>query len=122
MKPQRNPALPGNLKNLNTRQRKKMRVGEFQELGFSLKAQFVAGLDIATQDALLDAWLTTVDQAGVSFGGQFDADGTLEGLVFQVSRVAVSEEVRSSLLAWLKSRAEVASMEASGLFDLWHTA
>jgi len=122
MKQQRNPALPGNLKNLKLRQRKKMRVGEFQELGFSLQAQFVAGLEVATQDALLDDWLTTVDQAGVSFGGQFDAQGMLEGLVFPVAQVKVTEALRSSLLDWLKNRSEVAGIEASALFDLWHTA
>jgi len=121
MKSQRNPSLSSNLKRLNLRQRKKMRVGEFTELGFSLKAQFIAGLDIEAQDALLDAWLSAVDQLGVSFGGQFDGAGTLEGLVFPVSAVVVSDEVRTTLLDWLKARGEIAELESSVLFDLWHT-
>lgn len=121
MKPARNPALPRHLKQMNLRQRKKMRVGEFTELGFTLKASFAADLDHAAQDALLDAWLDLVDQQSVSFGGQFDATGTLEGAVFPVSSIAVTEEIRTALLDWLKGRSEVSAVEASGLFDLWHS-
>ena len=121
MKPQRNPNLPSHLKQMNQRQRKKLLVGEFTELGFTLKASFGADLDAAAQDVLLDAWLDVVDQHGVSFGGEFDANGTLDGAVFPVSKIAVTEEVRIALLEWIKNRSEISGVEASGLFDIWHS-
>ncbi|XLM20506.1 YggL family protein, partial [Chromobacterium piscinae] len=65
----RNPNSAQRLKRLNARQRKKMRVGEFRELGFHLVAELHEGVDA---DALLDGWLTRVDEAGISFGGHFD--------------------------------------------------
>ena len=120
MKPARNPTLPRRLKKMNLRQRKKMRVGEFTDFGFTLKASFAADMDHAAQDALLDDWLNTVDQQGVSFGGQFDASGKLEGAVFPVASTKVTNEVRGVLLDWLKSRSEISGVEASELFDLWH--
>jgi hypothetical protein len=120
MRPQRNPALPSRVQRMNLRQRKKQRVGEFTEMGFSLQAALVADLTPEAQDVLLDAWLEAVDQQQVSFGGQFDASGTLEGVVFPVCDVKVSDEVRVNLLDWLKGRSEIASLTASGLFDIWH--
>ena len=101
MKTQTTLALPCRLKNLNLRQRKKQRVGEFTELGFTLKASISSDLDSAAQDSLLDGWLDAVDQQGVSFGGQFEAAEALEGAVFPVSKIAVTESVRTALLDWL---------------------
>ncbi|RBH42049.1 hypothetical protein C3F00_040270, partial [Pseudomonas sp. MWU13-2860] len=73
----RNPNSPHRLSRLKARQRKKMRVGEFRELGFHLIALLHEGAD---SEALLDAWLTQVDDAGISFGGHFDGAGKLEGV------------------------------------------
>lgn len=115
-------ALTGRLKRLNARQRKKLRVGEFSEQGFSLKATLVQGLDFAAQDALLEAWLGAVDDRGVSFGGQFDARGTLEGMVFPVGAQTVTDALRIELADWLKARAEVAELQISEIFDIWHSA
>jgi uncharacterized protein YggL (DUF469 family) len=121
MKHQRNPALPSHVAQMNRRQRKKQRVGEFTELGFTLRATLNSELDDAAQDQLLDAWLNLLDQQGVSFGGQFDPSGTLEGVVFPVAARAVDDAVRSTLLDWLKNSKEISSVQASELQDIWHT-
>ena len=68
---QRNPLSRQRLKNLTPRQRKKLRVGEFAELGFTLEATLADSLSHEAEDALLDAWLNQVDAYGVSFGGSF---------------------------------------------------
>ncbi|BEV72259.1 MULTISPECIES: YggL family protein [unclassified Paludibacterium] len=122
MRTARNPALASHVKRMSPRLRKKLRVGEFRELGFSLKASIDAGLEVAAQDALLDAWLGEVDRHGVSFGGQFDARGAMEGVVFPVAGNLVTEAIRTGLLDWLKARPEVKDLQASGLFDIWHEA
>ncbi|GGY18636.1 YggL family protein [Paludibacterium paludis] len=117
-----NPNSAQRLKRLNTRQRKKMRVGEFCELGFHVIATFKEGLGADVQDALLDGWLTAVDAADVSFGGHFDGASRLEGVVFPVGGVKITDDLRASLVNWLDARAEIDSVEAGELIDLWHTA
>ncbi|KMN82300.1 hypothetical protein VK98_09405 [Chromobacterium sp. LK11] len=114
----RNPNSPHRLSRLKSRQRKKMRVGEFRELGFHLIALLHDGVD---SEALLDAWLIQVDEAGISFGGHFDGAGKLEGVAFPVGEVKISDELRLQLLAWLQARAEVKSVEGGELIDLWHS-
>ncbi|OHX16924.1 hypothetical protein BI343_01270 [Chromobacterium amazonense] len=115
----RNANSAQRLKRLNARQRKKMRVGEFRELGFHLVAELHEGVDA---DALLDGWLTRVDEAGISFGGHFDGKGKLEGVAFPVSERKIDDALRGELTRWLQARAEVKTLEASELIDLWHTA
>lgn len=105
------------LKRLKPRQRKKLRVGEFQELGFTVVANLV---DDAASDGLLDAWLDIVEQQGVSFGGHF-SDGQLDGIVFPVGGTLVTDEVRATLNTWLAARAEVSNVECSALLDVWHS-
>ncbi|TDR80170.1 50S ribosome-binding protein YggL [Paludibacterium purpuratum] len=122
MRKTRNPSLSSHVKRMSPRLRKKLRVGEFRELGFSLKAAIAADLDIAAQDDLLEAWLGVVDDHGVSFGGQFDARGALEGVVFPIGGQPVTTAVRTALLDWLKARAEVGDLQASELYDIWHSA
>lgn len=118
----RNPNSAQRLKRLNNRQRKKQRVGDYRELGFHLVATLAEDLDSVGQDALLDAWLTRVDEAGVSFGGHFDGRCNLEGVVFPVGAIKIGEELRGELAGWLKARSEVKELEASDLIDLWHAA
>ncbi|MCP9760452.1 DUF469 family protein [Aquitalea sp. S1-19] len=117
-----NPNSNARLKRLKPRQRKKLRVGEFTELGFSLIVTLKKDTDLGAQDALLDAWLEAVDAQGVSFGGHFAGSETLqfEGIVFPVGRGSVSAETRTALVAWLSARAEVESVDADELADLWN--
>ncbi|POZ61352.1 50S ribosome-binding protein YggL [Chromobacterium alticapitis] len=112
-----NPNSAQRLKRLNARQRKKMRVGEFRELGFHLVAELHDSVDT---DALLDGWLSRVDDAGISFGGHFDGKSKLEGVAFPVAEIKIDDALRGELVAWLQARAEIKSLEASELIDLWH--
>lgn len=117
-----NPNSKQRLKRLSPRQRKKMKVGEFTELGFSLLVTLKPQLAADAQDALLDAWLEAVDAQGVSFGGHFGGDEVqrFEGIVFPVGRTKVTEEMRASLVAWLNARDEVDAVDADELADLWN--
>ena len=116
-----NPNSPRRLRHLNARQRKKLRVGEFTELGFSLLATLQAGLDEAAKDGFLTAWLEEVDRHRISFGGHFDGQSRLEGVVFPVQRGSISAELRDTLITWLNARAEVTELQADELSDLWHS-
>jgi hypothetical protein len=119
---QRNPQSRQRLKNLNPRQRKKQRVGEFAELGFTLEATLADGLAHEAEDALLDAWLNEVDAHGVSFGGSFTGGkpSVLAGMVFPVGLTKVNGDLRLALVHWLNARPEVAKLAAGELSDVWY--
>ena len=119
---QRNPHSRQRLKQMSPRLRKKLRVGEFAELGFTLEATLAEGLEIAAEDALLDAWLTQVDSHHVSFGGSFTGGkpSILTGMVFPVGANKVSEDLRQELVHWLNARSEVAKLAVGELTDVWY--
>ncbi|MEQ6290960.1 YggL family protein [Vogesella sp. GCM10023246] len=106
------------LKRLNSRQRKKLRVGEFQELGFTVVATL--SCDEAASDAFLNDWLEAVDAQGVSFGGHYN-QGELDGIVFPVGAATITAELRSALVAWLQGRKEITQLQAGELMDVWHS-
>lgn len=122
MRAQRHRNAAGHVTRMSRRQRKKLRVGEFTQHGFSLHAMLTDGLDATAQDALLEAWLDAVDRLGLSFGGEFDgAAGRLDGVVFAVSAaVPLTAEHRQQLADWVEARNEVQTATVGTLFDVWH--
>lgn len=119
---QRNPHSSRRLKHMSPRLRKKLRVGEFAELGFTLEATLADNLAVQAEDALLDAWLNQVDAHAVSFGGSFTGGkpSILTGMVFPVGATKVDEDMRQELVAWLNARPEVARLAAGELADVWY--
>ncbi len=108
------------LSRMKRRLRKKLYLGEFQEHAFELKADFKPGLSEDGLDALLDAFIDTVEARDLDFVGGFDA-GWLEGTVMSAHRYqSPSEEDRQALIDWLKAREEVAEVNASNFFDAWY--
>ncbi|MGE7992221.1 YggL family protein [Pseudomonas sp. NPDC089554] len=102
--------------NRSRRLRKKLCVGEFQELGFELNLEFKEDLSEAAIDAFLDAFLQdAMDANGLDYVGGDDF-----GLVCLAKRGSVSEEQRSVVEAWLKARPELTKIEVSPLLDAWY--
>lgn len=99
-------------KTRSRRLRKKLHVGEFQQLGFLFEAELTKNAD---DEALVDAFLTqTIAPRNLSFGGW--ATG---GAIDKLGRQSVTEEDRSAVLGWLAARPEVTALSASGLVDMW---
>jgi uncharacterized protein YggL (DUF469 family) len=99
-------------KNRSRRLRKKLHIGEFQELGFLFEAELTKGSD---DEALVDAFLTeALAPRNLSFGGW--ATG---GAVTKIGGQSVAEEERSAVLAWLAARPEVSTLSATSLIDMW---
>lgn len=95
------------------RLRKKLHLGEFQELGFLYEATTKDGMD---EHAFIDALLSeAIEPNGLGFGGWVGG-----GAVSKLSRGSVSEGERHAALDWLASRPEVLSLSATGLVDMWH--
>lgn len=110
------------LSRLNRRQRKKLRVGEFQELGFWVELKFKTALDDAALDAFCDAVYPALAAQGLQIGG---LGGWLplaetDGFVGTLGRGSVSEAQRAAAAAWLKAYPAVAQVRVSAWVDAWY--
>lgn len=99
----------------NLRQRKKLHLGEFKELGFTVEIEFVEGLSDAAQDVFLDDFVgQVIEVRSLMYGGSYSY-----GFVCRDTRCDASEEDRTAVREWLAQRAEVASATVSELVDAW---
>lgn len=104
----------------NHRQRKKLRIGEYQELGFEVSAQFTHPLENDQRDALLDSFLAECIEAnGMLFGGGMN--DSLGGFIVDNSaRGSATDDQREHVRQWLEGRVEFASVEVAPLRDAWY--
>lgn len=109
-----------NLHQYNRRQRKKLRLGEFQELGFEVRALPVGVIAPEARDAFMDAFiLGAIEDHGLLFAGGFDND--LWGYVMAEGRRASATESHIDVVrAWLSKRAELTDIRVGPLRDVWH--
>lgn len=97
------------------RLRKKLRVDEFQEFGFSITSQPADKLTEEQVDKFIDDFIDAIEARNLAFGGWIEG-----GFVCKGSRGSATEEDRTAIEAWLKSRPEIVSVEISPLMDAWH--
>lgn len=103
-------------KHRSRRLRKKLRVGEFQELGFSFEATLRNPLTSQEEMTLLDALLSElIEPRALAFGGR--ANG---GFVTCYRRGPATVDDQTAVRAWLEQRPEVASVAIGQLMDAWH--
>ncbi|MFT5878983.1 MAG: hypothetical protein ACI86X_000055 [Moritella sp.] len=104
--------------NRNRRLRKKLRVDEFQELGFDLSWDFAEGTTEGEIDAILDGLIAEViDPNKLAFA----ADGNLQwdGMVCTETLGKCTESQREQVKTWLEAKG-VLNLVVSPLFDLWY--
>lgn len=105
---------------MRKRLRKKLRRGEFAELGFEVAIQLHEELDEPSFNRFLDDLIDLVERYNLGIGGGGGPKrvsyivGVLRG------RGSVAPEQRDAVLEWLEGRGEVERVEASDLFDLWY--
>jgi hypothetical protein len=103
----------------NQRQRKKLHLAEFRELGFEASASFVGELEIERRAELLDAFLDFIEANGllaaVSTSDAFDAY-----LISNAPRGSATEEQRGIVQTWLAGRSDLAEVHVGELSDAWH--
>lgn len=103
-------------KRRSRRLRKKLHIGEFQELGFEFDVQFKREPTPDEAESFVDALLAeAIESRNLAFGGW--AQG---GYVARAGRGSVTEQERDAVLDWLRSRPEVREVRASGLKDVWY--
>lgn len=106
-----------NAKNRSVRLRKKLRVDEFQELGFDLAWQLPANMNEAQVDTFIDKFFAEVIQPnGLGFGGE--GDTLWHGLVCTQKLGKCTEEHRTLVEKWLLDNG-AKTAKASELYDVW---
>ncbi|MFI3244541.1 MAG: 50S ribosome-binding protein YggL [Akkermansia sp.] len=105
---------------MNKRLRKKYRVGEFKELGFSFSFEYKGDVDSAECEAFLNKFIDEcIDANGL------DCDGNLteEGCFFLAAAADprdTTDEQRNAVKSWLEASDEAELKECSELIDLWY--
>ena len=106
-----------NAKNRNNRLRKKLRVDEYQELGFDIAWKFADGTDSDAIDTFVDNFIDQViEPNGLGFGGEGDL--LWHGLVCTQKLGKCTEEHRTEVEKWLKDNGAT-SVSVSELYDVW---
>lgn len=103
-------ASAGRLRRLNRRQRKKLRLGEFQEFTFEVQVQFHEPLDEVAYDLFLDSFLEFVEVRLLAFGGMSWRlpQTKIDGVISAWGHGSPTDDDRQSVLAWLQERPEIA--------------
>ncbi|MGR3806567.1 hypothetical protein SAMN05660772_02304 [Pasteurella testudinis DSM 23072] len=101
----------------NRRQRKKMHLAEFQELGFVVRWQFADNTSVEEIDATLDRF---IDEVIKPHGLAYEGSGYLhwEGLVCLEKVGNCDDSHRTLVQNWL-SENKLQQIETSELFDIW---
>ncbi|MCQ1858302.1 YggL family protein [Haemophilus sputorum] len=101
----------------NARQRKKMHLAEFQELGFLVKFQFADNTGIDQIDAVVDRFINEVIKPN---GLAYEGSGYLhwEGLVCLEKLGKCDASHQALVKTWLENNG-LTQIEVSELFDIW---
>lgn len=95
---------------------KKLRIGEFQELGFSVSMQYESPLNPDEQESFLKAfWDEVIERRDLAYGGGVDA-----GFVCRFGRGSVTQDDREAVSAWLLARTDVTTATVGPMKDCWH--
>lgn len=107
---------------MNRRQRKKLRIGEFTEFVFTVRAKFDRALDESAYDLLLDDFIDFIESRDLivgGMGGKFPLSET-DGVIQALTRPSPTEGDRQAVITWLSLRPEVVKASADDFVDGWH--
>ncbi len=116
---------PARLTRYNHRQRKKHRIGEFQECIFHVAASFKQPLNHEMYDAFIDDFFDLIEARLLSvgaMGGGFplqETNGIIEAS-YKNLNLSPTEQDRQAVLTWLQQHPMVATASAGELVDGWY--
>jgi uncharacterized protein YggL (DUF469 family) len=102
--------------NRTRRLRKKLKIAEFQEMGFEYKAELVKVMDDEAQSKMIeDLVKAVIEPRALALGGWVHS-----GFISKNGLGSATEEDRAAVNQWLASRAELKNIEVSALMDAWY--
>ena len=97
------------------RLRKKLRLGEFQEVGFEVTITLHEGLDETRLTAFWDDFIReAIERNGLAYGGG------ISGFVTSVGLGSATVSQQEAVLTWFRERSEVQSADVGLLIDAWY--
>ena len=105
---------------MKKRLRKKLRLREFQALGFGVTGTLAESVDDARLDRLLDEIIEFVESRGLVCGGGLSPRERSLSFFVERSPRTCTEEDRDAAGAWFRARPEVASVDVHPLSDAWY--
>lgn len=118
----RDPRSTSRIRRLKPRQRKKLRVGEFQEHCFDVELVFHAPMRGEPYHDFINDFFGFLEQRGLlggGFGGKEPFSET-EGVIARIERGSPDEQDREAVVTWLRARQEVVDARAKDFKDAWH--
>jgi uncharacterized protein len=110
------------VRRLNRRQRKKLRVGEFQEYFFEVRVWFKQPVADAGYDEFLDAFIEMIESRDLrvgGMGGRLPLEKT-DAIIHAAGRRSPTADDQNAVMIWLGQRQEVARVEVGDRVDAWH--
>jgi uncharacterized protein len=105
---------------MRRRLRKKLRLGEFTQMGFGIKYQPKPGLADTARDALLDRFLLQAIEAHDLHCGGGGGPEEWDFFVCPNGRRTATDADRQSVRAWLESHPDVTNVRVGRLENAWH--
>ncbi len=104
---------------MKKRLRKKLHVGEFQEMGFEVRFTLARRLTEPELDGFWDAFIDAIEGKGLACGGAVGPRWDL--FVVRAGRASATEEDRQAVMSWLGSHREVSEPYVGQLVDAWYS-
>jgi len=104
------------------RLRKKLHVGEFQELGFAVRFRVTDNLSHDAFAAVVDAFISQAIEAHGLLCGGGGENPAWSVFVTRKERGSVTEEHRQAIERWLAACPEVNTVRIGPLVDAWYCA
>lgn len=120
------PITEQRIKKMKRRLRKKLHVGEFQQLHFKIYVQFKKSFEFDDQgyDDFMDDMIDLIESRNLSLfgmGGLCPIDKTDAVIAkFRDFPHKTTAEDRNAVVEWLFERDEILSVQASEIFDGWY--
>jgi uncharacterized protein len=105
---------------MRKRLRKKLRVGEFLELGFTARYQVRAGLAPAALDSLLDRFILEAIEANDLHCGGGGGPAEWDFLVCANGRRSATDADRQGVRTWLEEQPDISVVFVGQLQGAWH--
>jgi uncharacterized protein len=95
---------------------KKLKLGEFKEVGFAFSAELASKLDMEAQEELVVALIDEViEKRKLALGGWIDG-----GFVTKRKNGSTTEEDKKAVEDWLKANKALKNIEMGEMVDAWY--
>ncbi|MDZ7288872.1 MAG: YggL family protein [candidate division KSB1 bacterium] len=106
---------------MRKRLRKKLHLGEFQEMGFEVRFRMSSSLDESSFNKLIDAFIEqAIEAKRLMFGGGGN-ESVWSGFVTLDRRGSATEQHRQFVQHWLQSQPQIVEHYVGPLIDAWHS-